>query len=259
MTALPLLRPEDPPPVSLHNAAAEGGLVLLCDHASNRVPAGLAGLGLAKADLDSHFGWDIGAATAARSVADRMGAPAAFCGYSRLVIDCNRPVAAPDSIVPQIDGRPVPGNRDLDAAARAARVDAIFQPYHAAISDLLDARAGRGLANSLVCMHSFTPVFGGRSRPWHVGISYGRCGGLARALLAVLRRDTSLVVGEHEPYPVEASSDYAVPVHGDGRNAEAVLIEIRQDLLADAAAARDWGGRIAEALRQALAEMGRAA
>lgn len=252
--AVPLLGPDDPPPFVRHNAAAAGSLVLLCDHASNRVPAALHGLGLPATDLGSHFGWDIGAATVARTVADRMAAPAVFCGYSRLVIDCNRPIDAPDSIVAQIDGRPVPGNRDLDAGARAGRIDGIFRPYHAAIAGLLDDRAGRGLAHRLVCMHSFTPVFGGLARPWHVGISYGRCDGFARALLAVLRRDPSLVVGEHEPYPVEAASDVAVPVHGDGRDSDAVLIEIRQDLLADDDAALHWGLRMAEALALAQSE-----
>ena len=248
-----LLGPGDPPPVEVRDRAANGPVIVTCDHASNRVPAALGDLGLPRADLDSHFGWDIGAAEMAAAAAAALDAPAVYCGYSRLVIDCNRPQDAADSIVPRIDGRPVPGNAGLDERQRQLRGREIFSAYHAAIAMLMDQRARRGLPNSLVCMHSFTPVFGGVRRPWHVGISYGRRGRLARALLAELRRDGDLNVGEHEPYPVEVESDFAVPVHGDLRGNEAVLVEVRQDLLADAASARRWGTRLAAALRGAIA------
>src|SRR5690606_18586304 len=137
--------------------------------------------------------------------------------YSRLVIDCNRPPDSPTLIVETSDGTVVPANLGLDAGARAARQRAIFQPYHACIAEALDQRAAAGRPTLLATLHSFTPSMGGIDRPWHCGVLYHRHTALPHAMLKALRAEGDLVVGDNQPYAVTATSDYAIPVHGEAR------------------------------------------
>ena len=173
--------------------------------------------------------------------------------YSRLVIDCNRDPNVPSSI-PQIsEDTEIPGNRGLDEAERAAREDAIFRPYHNAIAAALDRRAAANRASALVALHSFTPVFKGVARPWHVAVLFNRDPRLAHALADLLRAEGSLMVGENEPYQVSDLTDYTIPVHGERRGLPHVEIEIRQDLITEAAGQRQWAERLARLLPAAYA------
>jgi predicted N-formylglutamate amidohydrolase len=230
------------------NADGAAGAVLVCDHASNRVPRSLAGLGLDPGALSEHIAWDPGAAEVARRLAAHIDAPLVLSGYSRLVIDCNRPPANPGSIAAESAGVPVPGNRGLSPEARAARVAAFFAPYHAAVDRVLDARGGRPTA--LLTIHSFTPVLNGKARPWHVGVSHGRDGRLAALLRAALAAFGELKIGDNEPYPIEDAIDYSIPVHGEARGLPAAMLELRQDGLATPAAAAAWGDRLADVWRR---------
>lgn len=246
----PLLAADEPPPVAVVRPHGRGTVVLLCDHASNRVPRRLrpfgSGLGLDAAALASHIAWDPGAAAVARRLSVLLDAPLVLCGYSRLVIDCNRPPASPDAIPAASDGVVIPGNQALDPAARWQRRQALFRPYHAAISDLLDARAGR--PTHLLSIHSFTPALaGGPRRPWTVGVSHRHDGGLGRRLLAALADLPGLVIGDNQPYPIEDACDYTLPTHGEARGLPNCMIELRQDGLADDAAADSWARRLARA------------
>ncbi|MCC7272607.1 MAG: N-formylglutamate amidohydrolase [Alphaproteobacteria bacterium] len=244
-----LLEPDEPPAVTVTDADGRSPFVVTCDHASNRVPRRLAGLGLSEAERDRHIAWDIGALAVARRLAARLGAPLVAAGYSRLVIDLNRPLAARDLMAEISDATPVPGNHGLSPADRQARIDQLFRPYHAAISALLDRRAAAGRPSLLVCQHSFTPrLSGGAARPWHIGLAPGRDRRFGELLAAALRRDPALVVGWDEPYAIGPASDYGVPVHGDGRGIPAVLIEIRQDGVAGDAGAARWADRLAGSL-----------
>ena len=174
--------------------------------------------------------------------------------YSRLVIDCNRDPNVPSSI-PEISERTeIPGNRGLDEADRAARADAIFRPYHNAIRAALDRRAAANRATALVALHSFTPVFKGVSRPWHVAVLFNRDRRFAHELAELLRAEGDLMVGENEPYQVSDQTDYTVPVHGERRGLPHVEIEIRQDLIIDPAGQRQWAERLARLLPAAYAE-----
>jgi predicted N-formylglutamate amidohydrolase len=160
--------------------------------------------------------------------------------WSRLVVDCNRPPQAPDAISLISDGTPIPGNVGLDAAAIAARRQAIFDPYHRAITDLVDARRDTGRPVRLLMMHSFTPVYGGMARPWPIGVLYGRDARLASILLPALRKAGIGEVGDNQPYDVSDETDYAVPVHGEARGLLHVELELRQDLISDDAGQRKW-------------------
>ena len=240
-----LLGPQDPATFSVLNAAGRSPYVLIADHAGQVVPRRLHDLGLPQAELDRHIGWDIGIAGVTRHLSALLDAQAVLQTYSRLVIDCNRPLASP-TLIPEIsDFTEIPGNAGLDAAQRQQRIDGIHAPYHAHIRKLLDARAGQGLPTLLVMMHSFTPAMAGVQRPWHAGVLYHRDTRLAHALLRALGAEGDLVVGDNQPYAVSDSSDYAVPVHGEGRGLPHVELEIRQDLIADDAGQQAWAQRLA--------------
>ena len=250
-----LLGKDDPAPFTVLNPHGTSPIVLLADHAGQRIPARLGDLGVPRGELDRHIGWDIGIAGVTRGLAAMLDAFAILQTYSRLVIDCNRPLHAPGSIVTVSDGTTVPGNLALDDEARTARALEVFAPYHARITQELDRRSARVPAPVLVSMHSFTPVFSAFERPWHAGVLYHRDARLAHALLAALRAEPGLEVGDNEPYAVSDHSDYAIPVYGERRGLLHVELEIRQDLIADAAGQQQWAERLARILPPLLVDL----
>jgi predicted N-formylglutamate amidohydrolase len=243
-----LLAPDEPPAFQVVNADGRGSAVLVCDHASNRVPRRLGTLGLDTEQLADHIAWDPGAAAVACRLSAHLDASLLLSGYSRLVIDCNRPLESTQSIIEQSGGVVVPGNLKLTPRDREARIDCCFRPYHDAINQLLDRRAERPTV--LLSIHSFTPVFDGRVRPWQIGISSWRDPRLATLMRSAIGGSADLLVGNNEPYPIEEAFDYTVPVHGEGRGLPSVMIEIRQDEIRDTAAAATWAVRLADAYRQ---------
>ncbi len=247
LATLTLLGDDDPPAVETVNAGGSSIAVLVCDHASNRVPQRLGTLGIDAVQLADHIGWDPGAADVARGLSAHLDAPLVVSGYSRLVIDCNRPLRSADSIAEESAGVAVPGNRGLSVRDREARINSLFRPYHDAIESLLDGRTGR--ASLLLSLHSFTPVLNGRRRPWHVGVSYGRDRRLAALMRRALAHRGGIIVGDNEPYPIEDDIDYTIPVHGEGRGLPSVMLEIRQDGIRTPAGAAAWAARLAEAYR----------
>ena len=245
----PLLGADDPAVFTVHNPRGTSPFLLLADHAGQRVPQVLQDLGLPQAELDRHIGWDIGIAGTTRALAKRLDAWAIEQTYSRLLIDCNRPLVSP-TLIPEIsDGTTVPGNLGLDPQLRQQRIDAIHAPYHQRIDTELDRRRDAAVPTLLVMMHSFTPAMNGAQRPWHVGVLYHQDTRFAHALLQTLREEGDLVVGDNQPYSVSSSSDYAVPVHGEDRGLVHVELEIRQDLIADAAGQQAWAERLERIFR----------
>ena len=183
------------------------------------IPRRLGTLGLPPSELARHTAWDIGIAGLGRELSRRIDAALILQTYSRLVIDCNRDPGVASSIPEIAETTAIPGNRGLSAAARAARLAAIFRPYHDALGGALDRRAAQGRATVLTALHSFTPVFKGSARPWHVGVLFNRDTRLARPLLRLLGAEGDLVVGENQPYSVSDLTDYTVPFHGERRAA----------------------------------------
>lgn len=246
-----LLGPSDPPPVELFNPEGAAPIMFVCDHAGRAIPAALGRLGLEETALARHIAWDIGIADLSRLLADRLDAWLALQTYSRLVIDCNRSPEVESSIVTLSEVTPIPGNRDLSAEDRARRIAEIFRPYHEAIAAELDRRRREDRPTVLIVMHSFTPVYKGVWRPWHVGVLYNRDPRYGRILLDLLRAEGDLIVGDNEPYSISDESDYTVPVHGERRGIPHVEIEIRQDLLGEEAGRRAWADRLARLLPMA--------
>jgi predicted N-formylglutamate amidohydrolase len=207
---------------------------------------------VAASDRLRHIAWDIGAAGVATLLAERLEAQAILQTYSRLAIDCNRPPHVETSIATRSEDTDIPGNIDLPAAEREKRVDAIFRPYHDAIAAELDRRRQAGLATCLIAVHSFTPIYRGQARPWHVGLLYNRDNRLSRRLIAMLTAEGGLVVGDNQPYAVSDESDYTIPVHAERRGLPYAEIEIRQDLIGAAEGQRHWAETLARLLTAAL-------
>jgi len=255
MTNKPLLDPDEPNPVTLANEAGSSVFFLTCDHAGRAIPRRLGRLGLPEPETERHIAWDIGIGAVGRQISRLLGATVVLPSYSRLVIDCNRDPNVSSSIPEISETTEIPGNRDLGEAARSARFEAIFRPYHEGIAAALDRRAAAGRASVLVALHSFTPVFKGVARPWHAAVLYNRDARLAHPLFTLLSAEDGLVVGDNEPYAVSDLTDYTVPVHGERRGLPHVEIEIRQDQIADLAGQTAWAERLARLLPTAYAEM----
>ena len=243
-TSLRLER-EEVPPVLEQNAAGRSPFLLTCDHYGRLIPRALGDLGVPASELTRHIAWDIGIAGVAEALSDRLGAHLVAQRYSRLVIDCNRPPGLPSSIPVLSEATSIPGNEGLAPHAAAARRQAIFDPYHNRIREIIDARLRDGIPTVLVALHSFTPVYAGVARPWHIGTLYHRDTRLPPLLLKLLRDEGDLVVGDNEPYAVSDETDYAIPVHGEARGLMNTGIEIRQDLIADQAGQEQWADRLA--------------
>jgi predicted N-formylglutamate amidohydrolase len=249
----PLLGPEDPPVYEIVNPEGAAPVLFVCDHASRVVPRALGLLGLDESLLMRHIGWDIGAAEVTRGLAARFDAPAVLCGYSRLVVDCNRRLEDASAMPATSDGVAVPGNRALSADARRRRAAAIYHPYHAGVAGRLDAFAAERRVPALLSIHSFTPVMNGFVRPWHVGILWDKDPRVAVPLLANLRAHADLVVGDNEPYSAKQPVGYTVRAHAVAAGLPHVAIEIRQDLIDTAAGARRWAELLAAAFEPILA------
>jgi predicted N-formylglutamate amidohydrolase len=243
-----LLGSADVPPVSEHNAASRSPFLLTCDHYGRLLPQALGDLGLPAGELERHIAWDIGIGGVADALSKHLDAHLIAQRYSRLVIDCNRPPDAPSSIPRISEATTIPGNDALARDAAEARRRSVFDPYHRHIAEVIDRRLGEGIPTVLVALHSFTPVYAGIARPWHIGTLYHRDTRLPPLLLKLLRAEADLVVGDNEPYAVSDETDYTIPVHGEARGLMNTGIEIRQDLIADPAGQRQWADRLARIL-----------
>ncbi|WP_435606959.1 N-formylglutamate amidohydrolase [Pseudomonas knackmussii] len=231
------------PPLRLINPQGRSPVLLVCEHASRYIPAELEQLGLDEAASREHIAWDIGALALAETLAERLDAPLLAAGYSRLLIDLNRPLAAPDSIPEHSEIYPIPGNRGLSEANRIERQRQLFEPFHRTLGELIDQRLADGLPLRLVGVHSFTPCYRGVQRPWEAGVLFGRAERYARRIIEGLRRDGGQI-GANQPYDIDPAEDMTVPVHGDERGIDAVLIEIRNDGLRDPSGVAAWAERL---------------
>ena len=244
-----MLTEDEPHPAIVREGAPDCPFVLVADHAGNAIPRALGDLGLGGDDRARHIAWDIGIAGVAEALAERLGAPLVRQRYSRLAIDCNRDPARADAIPQVSDGSAIPGNLALGGIERAARIAAIHAPYHAAIAAALD---GRERPPVVVALHSFTPVMNGLARPWPAGVLHDRGDTrFSAAVLAGLRARIDAPVGDNEPYAMDGI-DFTVPHHCYAAGLAYAEIEIRQDLIADAAGQGRWAGLLADVLNEAL-------
>ncbi|MFT4121585.1 N-formylglutamate amidohydrolase [Bradyrhizobium sp.] len=253
--AYQLLGAGDIPPAHEVNAEGASPFLLTSDHYGRLLPRSLGDLGVAESELTRHIAWDIGIAGVAERLAEMLDAHLIAQRYSRLVIDCNRPPGAASSIPVISEATTIPRNTGITENEREARRREIFAPYHDRIEAVISGRAHAKRPTVLVSLHSFTPVYAGVARPWHIGTLYHRDTVLPRLLLRHLRAESDLVVGDNEPYAVSDLTDYTIPVHGEARGLVNTGIEIRQDLIADQSGQQQWAERLARIFREIETEL----
>ncbi len=246
-----LLAIDEPPPYAVVNPDGTSPFLLLCEHASNRIPRMLGDLGLSHSDLQRHIAWDIGVSALSQHLSVALDAPLFMTNYSRLVIDCNRPLHVPSAIPEISEATHIPGNIGIGEAERFQRIDTLFRPFADAVERRLDLRQARHLPTMVVGIHSFTPVYHGKTRPWHAGVLYGEAKEFGRALIAALEKETGLTIGDNEPYNIHPDEDYTVPVHADTRQLPGLLIEVRHDLIDTRETVEQWGRWLTASLLRA--------
>ena len=237
-------------PYEIDGAARGARWLVTCDHAANMVPPFVNGgcLGVAPADMARHIAYDVGAAGVARGLAQALDGPAILSNFSRLVIDPNRGEDDPTLVMKLYDGTVIPANRHLSEEDFARRLNRLYRPYHTALAEL----AARREDTAILSVHSFTPQLRGRPpRPWHIGLLYAADDRLARPLLARLRAERDLCVGDNEPYGGHLPGD-TIARHAIARERPNILIELRNDLIATPAQQRAWAARLAPMLREVL-------
>lgn len=248
-----LLVPGDPAPYETVNTGGAARVLLVCDHASRAIPDTLANLGLPEAALGRHIACDLGAGDLTRSLAQSLDAPAVLAGFSRLVVDCNRALDDPTAFLAVSDGDIVPGNRDLDVAAKALREQEIYWPYHQAIEAQLDEYRLDGLTPALIAIHSFTPFYDRQARPWEIGVLWDKDPRIPVQLIHRLR-DSGVVVGDNKPYSGKHPADFTIDHHGEEAGLPCVSIEIRQDLVRSAEGVAQWARLLGKVLADILAD-----
>jgi len=248
-----LLASDEPAPVAVDNPDGRASAVVICDHADNFVPRALDGMGLPPAELDRHIAYDIGILPVARRLAEALDAPLVRSRFSRLIVDPNRQLDDA-TLTPEIaDGTIVHGNRNLSDADVAARLATFFWPYHHEVNRRLEAVRARGRVPVLISMHSFTPSMHGRQRPWDVGILWDKDHRLPVPAMDWLAK-RGWTVGDNEPYSGRDHHGYTQHVHGDRLGLPNILLEIRQDHIADAADQMFWADELVNMFRDLLSD-----
>lgn len=257
MNEATLLRQEDGPAAEVENAEGRSPVVLVCEHASNRVPVALGRLALDDSVLESHVGWDIGALAVARAVSAALDATLVHQRFSRLVYDCNRPPEAADAMPASSERYEIPANRALGETERARRTNEIYRPFHAAVGAALDGKLDRGIPPVLVTVHSFTRIYYGRRRSVDLGILHDGDARLADRLLAEAACFGDCVVRRNEPYGPEDGVTHTLRLHALRAGVENVMFEIANDRIGDEAGQALWAERLCHLLRKAMAGFSR--
>lgn len=246
----------DPEPVEVLNPSGSSQFMITCEHAGNTIPVHLGDLGIEDRHLSRHIAWDIGVDAVGRALVKTLDAPVIFQRYSRLVIDCNRPIWAEDSIPEISDGTKVPVNLALSDDELDARYAQIHKPFHDAVAGILDQRVSEKRQTALIALHSFTPCLEAKPapRPWHLGILFNRDAALSQLIHDAMEEEAGhMTFTFNEPYEVEDHGDYTIPVHGEQRGLPHSLLEIRNDHIAEETGQREW----ADVLTRVLERVGR--
>ncbi len=236
-------------PFALVNGEGKSPYVLVCEHASNVLPRKLGTLGLAAEDLQKHIAWDIGAEGVARLLSRLLDAPLALQRYSRLAYDCNRPPDSDGAIPAMSETTAVPGNTGLSPAGKMARVEGIYRPFHDGLAHVLDLRACAGRETSLVTIHSFTKVYRGKERAVELGLLFDRDARIADKLIKAFPK---VDVRLNEPYGPKDGVLHTLNLHAAPRGLKSIMIEIRNDFIANERGQNEWAQRLAMPLIHAI-------
>ncbi|SFM77886.1 Predicted N-formylglutamate amidohydrolase [Thioclava dalianensis] len=244
--------PQHETPIRIEGESRDGACVIICEHASNAMPAPWGDLGLDPEQRKAHIAWDPGALGLAQALAVALDAPLAQACQSRLIYDLNRPPQHPGAMPERSETTDIPGNRDLDGADRLARVEALYLPFHAEIRALIARRLARGLSPILVTVHSFTPIYFGKPRAVELGVIHDADARLAEAIVAQADAQTDLAVQLNAPYSARDGVTHTLALHGTAMGLPNVMLELRNDLIADSPAQEAMAARLAPVLRAAM-------
>lgn len=213
------------------NGTGRGGALILCEHASHRIPHRYGNLGLAPKDCQSHAAWDPGARSVALALSHALDAPLVASRVSRLVYDCNRPPEAASAMPEKSELIDVPGNTGLSRDQRDEREMTVYQPFCDAVTRLVDARKEAGLQTVLITMHSFTPIYYGTPRAVEIGILHDNDSRMADAMLDQAAALPHRRVERNAPYGPQDGVTHSLQLHGIRHGLANVMIEVRNDLM----------------------------
>jgi predicted N-formylglutamate amidohydrolase len=239
--------------VTVENARGKSPVLLVCEHASFKLPASLGTLGLSAEALKAHIAWDPGALDVARRLSASLDATLVFQNFSRLAYDCNRPPESPDAMPAVSEVYEIPGNRDVGPIERQARIDEIYRPWHRTLAETIAARKAAGRETVLVTIHTFTPVYKGVARQVEVGILHDRDSRLADEMLSRVRERHVFRMERNQPYGPADGVTHTLVEHGIANGHLNVMIEIRNDLVRDTASQEVMVGCLAGLIGESLA------
>lgn len=242
-------------PAIVENGAAGGAFVVVCEHASNVFPAPWGTLGLTPDQQAAHIAWDPGALGLARGLARRIGAVLVHAPVSRLIYDCNRAPDRPGAMAERSEMHVIPGNAALSPEARSDRTAAVYLPFQTALHRVLADRMARGQATALLTIHSFTPVWMGQPRSTELGVIHDADPALALAILAAARAATGLVCDLNAPYSAADDVTHTLRLQATPYGLRNAMIEVRNDLIADAGAQDRMAATLAPVMQTALAAL----
>jgi predicted N-formylglutamate amidohydrolase len=239
-------------PAIVEGQGAGGRVVLVCEHASNHIPARWGDLGLTEAQRQAHIAWDPGALGLARGLARRLDAVLVHGPVSRLVYDCNRAPDQAGAMATRSEVHDIPGNANLTAAERAERTAAVYVPFHDTLHAVLMDRLARGLSPVVVTIHSFTPVYFGQPRAVEFGVIHDADPTLAQAILSRAQAAGGMRAALNEPYSARDDVTHSLRLHATPYGLPNAMLEIRNDLIASPAAEEAMADRLAPLIADAV-------
>ena len=218
-------------PYFIYNKNEHSKIILLCDHASKIIPKKYKNLGLSQKNVNRHIGWDIGALKLAKKISKKINSTLIYSGYSRLLVDCNRSLKSKDAFIKKSEDTIIPGNIDINKNEKIVRAKKYYSPYHNVIKKIIEKQLKKDIIPIIVSIHSFTPKYLNKSRPWHIGLLQRRDKRLTSLFVNEIKRNGNLVLGINQPYKLNLQGDFTIPFFAESKGLPNVLIEIRQDLL----------------------------
>ena len=228
--------------------------MLVADHASPLIPAGMNQLGLADWVLERHVAWDVGVDKLTQFLADKLDAQAVLAGFSRLIVDPNRKPDAAAAFPEISDGIAIPGNLDLDEEQKDLRLQSFFNPYHDKIARRLERFEEQGIVPALIAVHTCSPVFDRVVRPWHIGVMWDKDSRIPVPLMERFTQMDGICIGDNEPYSGRHPHDFTIDYHAEPAGLPHVGFEVRQDLVRDDEGAKKWAGILADGLSEILSD-----
>ena len=231
-------------PYKIFKSNGTNRVIILCDHASNYIPPKYKNLGLENNQIQKHIGWDIGAANVAKKISKSLDATLIMSGYSRLLIDCNRPFGVPEAFIKKSENTIIPGNFNLTKKEKTYRAKKYCIPYRNKIENIIKFRMKKNIIPIIVSIHSFTPVYNGKSRPWHLGLLFRKEKRVFSLLIKELQKDKSIKTGINQPYKCNLKGDFSIPYFAELKGLPCILLEIRQDLINSKSGVIKWSKKI---------------